>query len=108
MNTCECGQPGTEVCYQRGSSDEIWFCGARKHTPKVRELATQGWMTQSALGSLQPGRQSPSAAAFRPPEPWAGSPSSQAWRRSPRLLAFPGSEPTNSPKTRSFPPRCRS
>jgi hypothetical protein len=48
MNTCECGQPGTEVCYRRGSSDEIWFCGARKHTPKIREMAAQGWMSQSA------------------------------------------------------------
>lgn len=54
MNTCECGQPGTEVCYQRGSSDEIWFCKARKHTPRVRELAAQGWLSQSATVAASP------------------------------------------------------
>ena len=48
MTTCECGQPAAEVCYQRGSSDEIWFCGSRKHTAKVRELAASGWLSQSA------------------------------------------------------------
>jgi hypothetical protein len=48
MNTCECGQPGTEVCYQRGTSDEIWFCTARKHNAQVRALAAQGWLSQSA------------------------------------------------------------
>ena len=54
MNTCECGQPATEVCYQRGTSDEIWFCGSRKHTAKIRELAAQGWMSQSATAAASP------------------------------------------------------
>jgi hypothetical protein len=48
MGTCKCGQPGTEVCYRRGSADEIWFCTARRHTAEVRELAAKGWLTQSA------------------------------------------------------------
>lgn len=48
MNTCECGQPGTEVCYRKGDSEEVWFCRSRKHTPKIREMAAQGWMSQSA------------------------------------------------------------
>ena len=49
MNTtCECGQPGTEVCYRKGSSEEIWFCGSRKHNAAVRALSAQGWMSQSA------------------------------------------------------------
>jgi len=52
--TCECGQQASEVCYQRGSSDEIWFCGSRKHTPKIRELAAQGWMSQSATAAASP------------------------------------------------------
>jgi hypothetical protein len=60
MNTCKCGQPGTEVCYQRGSSDEVWFCTARKHTPEVRELAAKGWLTQSATVAA-----SPAGAAMR-------------------------------------------
>jgi hypothetical protein len=51
---CECGQPGTEVCYRRGSSDEIWFCGARRHGPRVRELAAEGWLTQSATVAASP------------------------------------------------------
>jgi hypothetical protein len=42
MNTCECGQPATEVC------------GARKHTAKIRELAAQGWMSQSATAAASP------------------------------------------------------
>lgn len=54
MNTCECGQPGTEVCYRRGSSDEIWFCAAGKHDERVRELATQGWLSQSATAAASP------------------------------------------------------
>jgi len=54
MNTCECGQPGTEVCYRRGSAEEIWFCTSRKHTPRVRELAAQGWMSQSATTAASP------------------------------------------------------
>ncbi len=48
MPTCECGQPGTEVCYRRGSTDEIWFCGSRKHNVRMRELAAEGWLSQSA------------------------------------------------------------
>lgn len=48
MSTCECGQPGKEVCYQRGSAKEIWFCSSRKHTARVRELGAQGWLSQSA------------------------------------------------------------
>jgi hypothetical protein len=48
MHTCECGQPGTEVCYRRGSSDEIWFCGSRTHRARVQELAAKGWLSQSA------------------------------------------------------------
>jgi hypothetical protein len=54
MNTCECGQPGTEVCYRRGSAEEIWFCASRKHTPRVREMAAQGWMSQSAATAASP------------------------------------------------------
>lgn len=54
MNTCECGQPGTEVCYRRGTADEIWFCTARKHTAQVRELAAQGWLSQSATVAASP------------------------------------------------------
>lgn len=60
MNTCECGQPATEVCYRRGSSDEVWFCTSRKHTPKIREMAAQGWLTQSANVAA-----SPTGAAIR-------------------------------------------
>lgn len=52
--TCKCGQPASEVCYRRGSSDEIWFCGARKHTSEVRELAAQGWLSQSATAASSP------------------------------------------------------
>jgi len=48
MNTCECGKPATEVCYRRGTADEIWFCTSRKHNARVRELSAQGWMSQSA------------------------------------------------------------
>jgi len=48
MNTCECGKPATEVCYRRGTTDEIWFCTGRKHNARVRELSAQGWMSQSA------------------------------------------------------------
>lgn len=48
MPTCECGQPGTEVCFRWGSSEEIWFCGSRKHRARVQELAVQGWLSQSA------------------------------------------------------------
>jgi hypothetical protein len=51
MNICECGQPATEVCYRRGSAEEIWFCTGRKHTAKIRELAAQGWMSQSATAA---------------------------------------------------------
>jgi len=54
MDTCECGQQGTEVCYRRGSADEIWFCGARKHTAKIRELAAQGWLSQAAAAASSP------------------------------------------------------
>ena len=54
MTTCECGQPASEVCYRRSSSDEIWFCGSRKHTAKVRELAAQGWLSQSAVAASSP------------------------------------------------------
>jgi len=54
MTTCKCGQPGTEVCYRRGSSDEIWFCGARKHRSDVQELAAQGWLSQSAVAASSP------------------------------------------------------
>ena len=54
MNTCECGQPATEVYFKRGTEDEIWFCGSRKHTPAVRELAAQGWMSQSATAAASP------------------------------------------------------
>ena len=54
MTTCECGQPATEVCYQRGSSVEIWFCGARKHTGKIRELSARGWLSQSAVAAASP------------------------------------------------------
>lgn len=54
METCKCGQPGTEVAYQRGSSDEIWFCKARKHAAEVRELAAKGWLTQSATVAASP------------------------------------------------------
>jgi hypothetical protein len=48
METCECGQPGTEVCFQTGSSDEVWFCGSRKHRTEIQQMAAQGWHTQSA------------------------------------------------------------
>lgn len=51
MNTCECGRAGTEVCYRRGTSAEVWFCGARKHRAQVRELAAKGWLTQSAAAA---------------------------------------------------------
>jgi hypothetical protein len=54
MTTCECGQPATEVCYRRGSAEEIWFCASRRHTPRVRELAAQGWMSQSATTAASP------------------------------------------------------
>ena len=54
MHTCECGQPGTEVCYQRGTSDEIWFCTARKHRTATQDLAAQGWLTQSATVAGSP------------------------------------------------------
>ena len=54
MNTCECGQPGTEVSFKRSSSEEIWFCGSRKHTPKIRELAAQGWLGQGAVAAASP------------------------------------------------------
>jgi hypothetical protein len=47
--TCECGQPAAEVCYRRGSSDEIWFCGSRKHRTQIQELAANGWLTQAAV-----------------------------------------------------------
>ena len=60
MPTCECGQPATEVCYRRGDSTEIWFCRARKHTPQVRALAAQGWLSQSANVAA-----SPTGAAIR-------------------------------------------
>ncbi len=52
--TCECGQPATEVCYHRGTTTEIWLCASRQHTPKVRELATQGWMSQSTTTAASP------------------------------------------------------
>jgi hypothetical protein len=54
MSTCKCGQRGTEVCYQRGTSTEVWFCGARKHTSEIRELAAQGWLSQSATAASSP------------------------------------------------------
>jgi hypothetical protein len=54
MNTCECGQPGTEVCYQRGSAGEVWFCGSRKHRAATQELAARGWLTQSATVAASP------------------------------------------------------
>jgi hypothetical protein len=54
MTTCECGQPATEVCYRRGSSREIWFCGARRHRAQVRELAAKGWLSQSATAAASP------------------------------------------------------
>lgn len=54
MTTCECGQPGTEVCFKRGTSTEIWFCGARKHNARVRELSAQGWHSQSAVTAVSP------------------------------------------------------
>jgi hypothetical protein len=41
MNTCECGQPGTEVCFKPGTTEEIWFCTSRKHNARVRELAAE-------------------------------------------------------------------
>ena len=52
--TCECGQPGTEVCYRRGSADEIWFCASRKHNARVRELSAQGWMSQASSAAASP------------------------------------------------------
>lgn len=51
MQMCECGEPGTEVCYRRGSADEIWFCGSRKHTARICELSAQGWFSQSAVAA---------------------------------------------------------
>jgi hypothetical protein len=54
MTTCECGQPATEVAYRRGSGDELWFCGARKHTGQIRDLSAQGWLTQSATVASSP------------------------------------------------------
>jgi hypothetical protein len=54
MKTCKCGQPGTEVCYRRGSVDEIWFCGSRKHNAEARGLAAQGWLSQSATVATSP------------------------------------------------------
>ena len=60
MRKCECGQPATEVCYRRGDKTEVWFCTARKHNSQVRELAAQGWLTQSA-----PVAASPTGAAIR-------------------------------------------
>lgn len=54
MNTCPCGQPATEVCYQRGTDTEIWFCTARKHTGEVRKLAAAGWLSQSATTAASP------------------------------------------------------
>jgi len=48
MDTCKCGQPGTEVCYRRGSTDEVWFCGSRSHRAEIRALAADGWLSQSA------------------------------------------------------------
>jgi hypothetical protein len=54
MFTCKCGKPGTEVCYRRGSSEEIWFCTAREHDEEVRELAAWGWLTQSATAAASP------------------------------------------------------
>lgn len=53
-NACECGQLGTEVCYRRGTSDEVWFCGARKHRAATQDLAAQGWLTQSATTAASP------------------------------------------------------
>lgn len=53
-HTCECGQPAIEVCYRRGSSAEIWFCTSRKHTTKIRQLAAEGWMSQSATTAASP------------------------------------------------------
>ena len=54
MNTCECGQPGTEVCFKPGTAEEVWFCSARKHTARVRGLAAGGWMSQSATTAASP------------------------------------------------------
>jgi hypothetical protein len=54
MNTCECGQPATEVCYRRGSTEEIWFCTGRKHRAQVQELSAKGWMSQSATAAASP------------------------------------------------------
>ena len=54
QNTCECGQPGTEVCYRRGTTEEIWFCSSRQHTKQIRELAAEGWMSQSATTAASP------------------------------------------------------
>ena len=54
MHTCECGQPGTEVCFKAGTSEEIWFCTSRKHNARVRELAAEGWMSQSATTAASP------------------------------------------------------
>lgn len=53
-HTCECGESATEVCYRRGSADEIWFCTDRKHNARVRELAAEGWMSQSATVAASP------------------------------------------------------
>ena len=60
MPTCECGQPATEVCYRRGSADEVWLCGARKHGAQIRALAAKGWLTQGATVAA-----SPTGAAIR-------------------------------------------
>ena len=54
ITTCECGQTGTEVCYKRGTSDEIWFCGSRKHTAQIHELSARGWLSQSATAAASP------------------------------------------------------
>jgi hypothetical protein len=54
MTTCECGQPATEVCYRRGSAEEIWFCGGRKHRGQVQQLAANGWMSQPATNAASP------------------------------------------------------
>lgn len=48
MKMCKCGAVATEVCYRRGSKDEVWLCTARKHSAETRELAAHGWLTQSA------------------------------------------------------------
>lgn len=52
--TCECGQPATEVCYRRGSSEEAWFCGSRKHRAEIQGLAARGWLSQAAAIAASP------------------------------------------------------